>query len=433
MTEGLVEQASAERNKQATLEEIVNWATGLEAMHARIAGRFFRPEPRRRALAYLKGLLSPIERKNGWQLAEYAGDSTPDGMQRLLATYDWDADLVRDDLREYEVEHLGDPQAVLVLDETGFLKKGTKSAGVKRQYSGTAGRIENCQIGVFLAYASEKGRAFIDRELYLPKEWCADNERRREAGVPEEITFQTKPELARAMLERALDAGVPASWVTGDEVYGSDRRLRLWLEERCMPHVLAVKSNESLWVMTDRGPLQVEASKIATQIPVEGWQRLSAGDGAKGPRMYDWARVPLRPFGERDKGYWLLVRRSLAKPEDLAYYVCFGPRDAALSELVRVAGVRWAIEEAIEAAKGEVGLDEYEVRRWTGWYRHITLALLAHAYLTVIKARATGLSGEKGGATTGGSKKWGGAGGIAAAHSTRGTTAPLAISLAGCV
>jgi SRSO17 transposase len=370
----------------AALDEVAAWGRGLVALHARIGARFRRAEPRRRVLAYLRGLTSPVERKNGWQLAEQAGEATPDGMQRLLATADWDADQVRDDLRVYVVEHLGDPEAVLVIDETGFLKKGTKSVGVQRQYSGTAGRIENCQIGVFLAYASPQGRTFLDRELYLPKEWAADTARRVEATVPEPVEFRTKPQLARAMLERALDADVPAAWVTGDEVYGGDRRLRVWLEERRMPHVLAVKSTEPLWTRTTWR--QVAAKTLAAGVPGDEWQRLSAGEGAKGPRLYDWARVPIRALPEPGWDYWLLVRRSLADPTDLAYYVCFCPAETSLAELVRVAGTRWAIEESFESAKGEVGLDHYEVRRWPGWYRHITLALLAHAYLTVTRARA---------------------------------------------
>ena len=230
------------------------WAEGIEQVHACIAGRFRRPEPRRRALDYLRGLLSPVERKNGWQLV---GDATPDGVQRLLSSYLWDADLVRDDLRNYVVERLADADGVLVVDETGFLKKGNKSAGVQRQYSGTAGRIENCQIGVFLAYASTRGRTLLDRELYLPQVWSEDLERRREAGVPADVGFRTKPQLARRMLERALESGVPFGWVAGDEVYGSDRNLRLWLEREGIPHVLAIKRNEKLWAVTEKGPRQV--------------------------------------------------------------------------------------------------------------------------------------------------------------------------------
>jgi SRSO17 transposase len=384
-------QQTARSETGRQVEEVATWGAGLAAVHARVAGRFRRAEPRRRALAYLHGLLHPVERKNGWQLAEQAGERTPHGVQRLLATARWDADAVRDDLRAYVVEHLGDPRGVLVVDETGFLKKGTKSAGVQRQYSGTAGRIENCQIGVFLAYTSPRGRAFLDRELYLPKEWATNAERRRDAGVPSGVEFRTKPQLAQRMLARALDAGVPCAWVTGDEVYGGDRRLRVWLEEREVPHVLAVKSSEPLWAMTDAGPAQVAAALLAAYIPAARWRRLSAGAGAKGPRLYDWARVRIRPLNvlwDPDKGYWLLVRRSLTDPTDVAYYVCFGWAATSLEELVRVAGARWAIEAGFEAAKGEVGLADYQVRRYPAWYRHVTLALLAHAYLAVTRTRA---------------------------------------------
>ena len=378
--------------------EVARWAEGIERVHECIAGRFRRPEPRRRALEYLRGLLSPVERKNGWQLAEQAGDATPDGVQRLLYNYRWDADLVRDDLRDYVVEHLGDADGVLVVDETGFLKKGGKSVGVQRQYSGTAGRIENCQIGVFLAYAGAKGRTLLDRDLYLPQIWAQDRERREEAGVPEDAVFRTKPQLAQLMLERAADSGVPFSWFTGDEVYGSDRKLRRWLEREEIPHVMAIKSNEKLWAWTEKGPLQVRADRLASGVEESAWVRCSAGNGAKGPRVYDWTAVEIRPLREPGKGHWLLARRSLAKPGELAYYLCFGPAGTTLAELVRVAGTRWAIEECFEEAKGEVGLDQYEVRRWEGWHRHITLAMLAHAYLTVIKYQAME-QGEKGATT----------------------------------
>ena len=366
-------------------EDVLEWAAGLEALHERITGRFGRRETRQRALAYLKGLLGSVERKNGWQLAEYAGDATPDGVQRLLATYRWDADGVRDDLREYVVEHLGDPGAVLVVDETGFLKQGSKSVGVQRQYSGTAGKIENCQIGVFLAYGSRLGRTFLDRELYLPQSWAEDGGRRQEAGVPEEVAFRTKGQLARVMIARALAADVPFGWVAGDTVYGNDRRLRRWLEEREIPYVLAVKSNEPLWADTERGSAQVAARRLAQRIPTDQWQRLSAGEGSKGPRLYDWGRVSIGPWSEPDRGHWLLVRRSITDPEDLAYYACFGAAEVAMVELVRVAGTRWIIEDAFKEAKQEVGLDEYQVRRWDGWYRHITLALLVNAFLAVTR------------------------------------------------
>ncbi len=372
----------------------VEWTAELDRVWQGLRPRFARAEARARCRRYLMGLLSAVDRKNGWQLAEHLGEATPHGVQELLNRAVWDADAVRDDLRAYVVEHLGDPAAVLVVDETGFLKKGPKSAGVQRQYSGTAGRIENCQIGVFLAYAAPDGHAFLDRALYLPRVWTDDPARRAEAGVPTAVEFRTKPELARAMLERALDAGVPAAWVTGDEVYGGDRRLRLWLEEREVAHVLAVKRTEPLWAAADRGPAQVAATDVVAALPATAWVRLSAGEGAKGPRLYDWARVAIRPLRAAGKGYWLLARRSLADPTELASYVCFGPATTPLAELVRVAGTRWAIEAGFEAAKGEVGLDHYEVRRWAGWHRHVTLCLLAHAVLAATRAAA-----EKGGPT----------------------------------
>jgi len=370
------------------LEEIAGWAEDLRMLGQRLGRHFARSEASERALGYVRGLLSPVERKNGWQLAEAVGDRTPYGVQHLLGRADWDADALRDELRTYVVEQLGDPSGILVVDETGFLKKGRKSVGVARQYSGTAGRVENCQIGVFLAYASPQGRTFVDRELYLHKEWTQDRDRCREAGVPDEVEFATKPQLAKRMLERALDGGVPAAWVTGDEVYGGDRRLRMWLEERQQPFVLAVKSSEPLWSTGEDGIHQRKASAITAAIPAEQWQRLSAGEGAKGPRLYDWARERLFRLPDPGWEHWLLVRCSLSDPRELAYYVVFGPADATLEDLVRVAGTRWTIEECLEAAKGEVGLDEYEVRKWDGWYRHITLALLAHAYLTVTQATA---------------------------------------------
>lgn len=373
--------------------EVREWAAGLDEVHARIAARFARSEPRERVAAYVRGLLAPVERKNSWTLAERAGESSPDGMQRLLATADWDADAVRDDVRDYVVEHLGDTDAVLVVDETGFLKKGTKSAGVARQYSGTAGRIENCQIGVFLAYAAPTGRTFLDRELYLPKAWTEDRDRCAEAGIPDDVEFATKPELAMRMLTRALDAGVPAGWVTADEVYGQHYRLRAMLEERGMPYVLAVPVNQRVIAARDGGICELRADTLAATASPQAWKRISAGAGAKGPRTYHWARVAIRPLEDLGAGYWLLIRRSLTDPTDRACYLCHGPADTPLRELVRVAGARWAIEESFQTAKGEVGLDQYQVRRWDGWYRHITLAMLAHAFLTVTRAAA----GAKGG------------------------------------
>jgi SRSO17 transposase len=374
--------------EDVSVAEVEDWAAGLEKVVERIGGRFARSEPRVRAGVYLRGLLSAAERKNGWTLAEQAGDRSPDAMQRLLNHAEWDADAVRDDLRDYVVEHLGDDAAVLVVDETGFLKKGTKSAGVARQYSGTAGRIENSQVGVFLAYAAPAGRTFLDRELYLPKAWIEDRDRCAAAGIGSEVPFRTKPELALAMLARALDAGVPAGWVAADEIYGQHSGLRLALEERGMPYVLAVPVSQSVFTVLDGRPVQCRADAVSNAVPESGWTRLSAGAGAKGPRLYDWARVPIRLLSEPGR-YWLLVRRSRTDGE-LAHYLCFCPPDAALADLVAVAGARWAIEESFQTAKGEVGLDHYQVRRYDAWYRHITLACLAHAYLTVTRAAASG-------------------------------------------
>jgi SRSO17 transposase len=370
--------------EDVTVAEVVDWAVGLDEVLGRIGPRFARAEPRTRAGVYLRGLLSAAERKNGWTLAEQAGDATPDAMQRLLNHAGWDADAVRDDLRDYVIEHLGDQAAVLVIDETGFLKKGSKSAGVHRQYSGTAGRIENCQLGVFLAYAAPAGRTFLDRELYLPRAWIEDRARCAEAGIGADVPFRTKPELAQLMLARALDAGVPAGWVAGDELYGQNAALRLALEERGMPYVLAVPVNQYTIAAVDGRIGQTRVDALSAAVPTDDWTRISAGEGAKGARLYDWARVPIRPLSEPDR-YWLLLRRRLSDGE-LAHYLCFCPPGTALAELVAVAGRRWAIEESFQTAKGEVGLDHYQVRRYDAWYRHITLACWAHAYLTVTRA-----------------------------------------------
>lgn len=370
--------------------ETEQWLQELEGAHSRLAGLFKRPGPKARSLAYLKGLLSSVERKNGWQLAEFMGEATPDGVQHLLERAQWDADDAREILRQYVIEHIGDSDAVLIVDETGFIKKGEHSAGVKRQYSGTAGRIENSQIGVFLNYAGRGGSAFIDRQLYLPQEWIEDPARCRAAGIPATVGFETKPQLARRMIERALDAGVPCGWVTGDAVYGGDRRLRAWLESRDQAFVLAVARNERLWW---QGPTYASAEAIAQAQPARAWKRLSAGPGAKGERLYTWALVPLWRLQlsaqERRWGHYLLVRRSLDERPEYAYYVVYAPRrKATRPSLVRVAGRRWEIEIGFEATKGECGLDHYEVRRWQGWYRHITLSLLAHAILVALRAHA---------------------------------------------
>jgi len=351
-----------------SIEELRSWADRLEEVQERLAPYFERAEPRQRAMAYIRGLVSTTERKNGWQLAELAGEGTPDGMQRLLNTAHWDADQVRDDLQEYILTHLADPQAVLVVDETGFLKKGTKSAGVAAQYSGTVGKIANCQIGVFLAYATRSGAVLLDRELYLHADWEKDPERCQEAEVPQERRKTIpKPTLAKQMLARAFAHGVQAAWVTGDTVYGGE------------PYVLAVPMNQ-------RVGLTHRADSVVASWPAEKWQRLSAGEGSQGPRYYDWAWQSL-DFRWTEPGWkqWLLARRSLSDPTEMAYYFVFAPESVTLEQVVQAAGSRWQVEEAFELAKGQVGLDDYEVRHWQGWYRHITLAMVALAFLTVVK------------------------------------------------
>ncbi len=349
----------------------------------RIGDVFARSEVRERSLAYLEGLLSGCERKNSWQVAEWAGEASPYAMQYLLDRARWDAGVVQARLSEYVKEELGSRGAVLVLDETGFLKKGVHSAGVQRQYSGTAGRIENSQVGVFLCYASQRGYVLLDRELYLPQSWAEDGARRRGAGIPDEIEFATKPMLGKRMLERAFQAGMPCGWVAGDEVYGHDSKLRRWLEERQQPYVLAVAADQRLWRSDLR---QHRVDEIAGQLPRRSWKRLSAGHGAKGERLYDWA---LLPWAEQEgREHALLVRRSLEAKPEYAFYFTYAPKkQSTLKTLVGVAGQRWAVESAFQMAKGECGLDHYEVRHWQGWYRHITLSMLALAVLAVLRAR----------------------------------------------
>jgi SRSO17 transposase len=374
--------------EQFALTEVASWAADLSTLVARLAPHFARAEPRRRVLAYLQGLLSPLERKNGWQVAEAAGEATPYAMQHLLNGADWDADAVRDDLRAYVVEQLGDADAVLVVDETGFLKKGTKSVGVQRQSSGTAGRIENCQVGVFLAYASARGHAFLDRALYLPHSWTDDPARCQAAGVPADVAFATKPALAQAMLARARTAGVGVAWVTADELYGRNTALRQDLEAHGQAYVLAVRTQDQ--VIADPAAGRVTGPAVVAGLGDDAWQRLSCGDGAKGRRWYDWALVPLTsPDTPSGWARWLLVRRGVGEHPELAYYLVSAPAATPLTEVVRVAGTRWTVETAFEEAKGAVGLDQYEVRKWVAWHRHITLALLAHAYLAATRA-ATG-------------------------------------------
>jgi SRSO17 transposase len=375
------EQDKRERQSEEAL--LQQASEELAQVHARIGPHFRRAEARKRAGRFLQGLLSPVERKNGWQMAEELGEHGPRGVQRLLGEADWDEEAVRDDLQAYVIEHLGEESGILVVDETGFVKKGKKSAGVARQYSGTAGRRENSQVGVFLLYASSKGAAFLDRGLYVPEEWMGDRVRCREAGIPDEVSFATKGELARQMLVRAFAAGVPAEWVAGDTVYGYDD-LRLFLEEQEKNYVVAVPETHAVWEQGCQQPVGL----VAALLPPEAWVVLSAGEGSKGPRLYEWAwlQFPEQIEGS-ERARWILIRRSLSDPSKRAYYRAAGPAQSTLADLVRVAGSRWKIEEGLEEAKGEVGLDQYEVRGFRAWYRFVTLALLAHAILVVLRAQ----------------------------------------------
>lgn len=377
-----MDETNAPAMPELDLLDVEVWRVYWGDIERRIGSLFARSEARSRAIAYLAGLLSPVERKNSWQLAEISGDTTPYGFQHLLGRADWDAATLRDCLHTYVTDYLADPDAVGVLDETGFLKKGTHSAGVARQYSGTAGRIENCQIGVFLAYATSRGQTLLDRELYLPAAWTADRPRCEAAGIPQARQFATKPALAVQMLERTRKAGVILAWVTGDCIYGDSRTLRRWLETQRQPYVLAVSGKERVW----KAQRQQSVKAILAELPREGWARLSAGAGSKGPRWYDWLRLELHAPRQQGWKRWLVVRRSCTTPAEVTAYVVFAPAEKTLAVQVRVAGMRWTVEESIQTAKGEVGLDQYEVRSWTGWYRHITLAMWAQAFLSVVRA-----------------------------------------------
>jgi SRSO17 transposase len=360
------------------------WWDGFAEVLDRIGSRFARYEPRRHAAALMLGLLSGLDRKNCWTIAEHRGDLSPDGLQHLLSRAVWDADAVRDDLRGYVVDHLGDPGAVLVVDETGDLKKGSESVGVQRQYTGTAGRIENAQVSVFLAYAAPRGHALIDRALYLPRSWTEDRDRCAAAGVPQDVAFATKPALATAMITNAVAAGVPASWVAGDEVYGADPKLRRAVRAAGLGYVLQVAANRR--VPTGAGPTRVD--ELAATLPANVWQKASAGTGSKGERIYSWAWVGIDAEDDEDPDtgqHHLLIRRN-DNTGELAYHRCYTPRPVPLMTLVRVAGQRWRVEESFQTGKGLAGLDQHQVRRWTSWHRWTTLAMFAHAFLVVTTA-----------------------------------------------
>jgi SRSO17 transposase len=364
---------------------IGGWSEALEELHRPIAGRFARSEARERVKRYLVGLLGRVERKNGWQLAEAIGETDPQGVQRLLNSAKWDADAVRDDLREYVVEHLGEEESgVLVADETGFLKKGKKSVGVARQYTGTAGDTVDCQVGVFVAYASNKGAAFIDRALYLPEEWANDPKRRAEAGVPQEVAFANKIELAKRMLEQAFEAGVPARWVAADAFYGRSHEFRAWLEEWGRAYAVMVPKTN----MVPLGGRKKKIERLAERLPEDAWSEVLPAEDSDERRPWEWACLGLAADPKKGMSRWLLVRRGSDDPEDLAFYQAYGPEDTSVEELVRICQERWAIESAFEEAKGEIGMDHYEVRKWGAWHRYVTLCLLAHAFLVVTRLAA---------------------------------------------
>lgn len=373
---------------------VSDWRAALEGLKARISSAFVRSEQRASAGAFIDGLLSGAERKTGWMLAEEAGLERPYKIQSLLGRSRWSADALCQRVRDYALEALADPDGVLVVDETGFLKKGAHSVGVARQYSGTAGRIENSQIGVFASYASRWGHALIDRRLYLPKSWANDPQRRAKAHVPEEIAFATKPEMAREMVARLLDEGTPCAFILADAVYGADTRFRRMLEERQQPYVLAVRSNQTLRFMEDWTLIQSDPFTMIAELPEDAWMPLSAGEGAKGPRLYDWARIQLKYHAPEGFSRWLLARRSLRDRDTIAYYFAYARSGTTLAELAAAAGLRWTIEECFLRAKDDLGLDHCEARSWHGWHRHISLVMAAAAFLASLGAdqRRSGLT-----------------------------------------
>jgi SRSO17 transposase len=361
------------------------WSDVFTDLYERIACRFARTEVRERMRRYLFGLLGQVERKNGWQLAEAIGDTDPQGVQRLLRTTRWDADGVRDDLRDYVFAHLEDETSgVLIVDETGFLKKGTKSCGVARQYTGAAGDTVNCQVGVFLAYASDRGAGFIDRALYLPREWMQDRDRRTEAGIPKPVRFATKITLAERMLARAFAADAPARWVVADSFYGRSGPFRRWLEKRGRPYAVMVPKTNAIQYCGGRERVE----QLGARLTAAAWMPIAAGEGAQGERVHDWACLPLSDQCANGMCRWLLVRRDPDDSEGHAYWLAYGPTQTTIEELVRVCDVRWQIEECFAQVKGEVGMDHYEVRTWEAWHRFITLCLLTHALLVVLRTRA---------------------------------------------
>ncbi|WMX48773.1 IS701 family transposase [Streptomyces roseicoloratus] len=361
---------------------------------------FARPEPREVFADLVEGLLSDLGRKNGWTMADRAGHATPHRIQKFLGEASWDADALLSEVQDYIDTRLGDEQATLVLDDTQVIKKGTRSVGVAHQHCGSTGDVRNCQVMVMLTYAAEAGHTFYDRRLYLPAAWAGDLPRRRDAGVPEEVGFATKPGLGIAMLQAALARKVPFAWVAADADYGKDPALRAFLHAHAVSYVLAVPV--TLPLAGPPGKPRQPAVTCAGDLPHyaagrDQWERRSQGEGSKGQRYYDWTWFEVAlPGQDPAEGFahHLLIRRSTAKKQhaggridfEYAYFLVHHRGEAALPEAVRRAGVRWKIEENNETAKQITGLGHYQVRRWNSWHRHVTCSMLALAFLTVQRA-----------------------------------------------
>jgi SRSO17 transposase len=390
-------------------EEFPCWIESFTEFCARFDDLFARRETRLQARKYVRGLLAPLERKTTWQLAEGVQDDTPNRMQRLLYRAPWDAEAARDRLQQFIIERFGEAEGLGVLDETGIPKKGKASVGVAKQYCGAVGKLENCQVTTLLTYSSSRGHVFLDRRLFLPEDWCQDAKRRARAKVPAEVKFQTKPEQASQMLRHAWQMGVPMRWITGDSVYGDSPQLRQSIEQAGKWYVLAVTSVIRVWLerpavqepqeqtggrprrkirLAAGAPKAQTVAEVIAQLPKSRWRRLSVGVGAKGPRLYDWVRVRVVESYDDLPGpeVWLLARRSVSDPADIAYYLAYAPTSVSLQTLAQVAGTRYTVEQCIEEAKGEVGFDQSEVRHFHSWYRHITLALMAHTWVAAQRA-----------------------------------------------
>jgi SRSO17 transposase len=367
--------------------DLRDWSVEFDSLTSRVASLFGHPKSRLHSRQYLEGLLAPIERKNGWAIAEHVGEKEPKAIQRFLNLTAWDADDLRDLNLDYALENLGDSEAILIADPTGFAKKGKKSAGVQRQYSGTLGRVDNCQIGTFLAFVNGDGdRVLVDRELYIPeKSWFGDPDRCAEAGIPASLTFATRPAQVIAMIKRAVAAGLRFSWFTADEEFGQNPGLREYLEDAGTAYVMAIPKTTEF---TDTAGGTAMVDNLAQRLPPNAWQRRACGIGTKGYRVYDWAVID---SAHPDHQY--MIRRSIDDGE-LAFYHCYNPRREPVGQLVRVAGTRWPIEECFQTGKGNVGLDNYQVRLYHAWYRHITLAMLAQTFLAVLARRHRAKKGD---------------------------------------